>query len=191
MLVRHEAGRLSHPSGRVRGMCKMCEGFSQETNARATTPRSSPSTDTWSPGSATVDPPHWTYTVGLLDLVGHPELIVAGPHFEVAGASAQPRRSQIVAGRSFGPGDTMDLRRRLRALRSGIRSSTGSARSTLARPRRSRLRAGRAARSPAGVHPAIRDLPRELPATRSRAPIAGSAWRHLRDPSEAAAVTYT
>jgi hypothetical protein len=24
------------------------------------------------------DPPHWTYTVGLLDRFGHPELIVAG-----------------------------------------------------------------------------------------------------------------
>ena len=28
--VSHEGGRLSHPSGRVRGMCRMCEGFSQE-----------------------------------------------------------------------------------------------------------------------------------------------------------------
>jgi hypothetical protein len=34
------------------------------------------------------DPPHWTYTVGLLDLVGHPELDVVqvfAPRAEICG----------------------------------------------------------------------------------------------------------
>jgi hypothetical protein len=55
------------------------------------------------------DPPHWTYTVGLLDLVGHPELIVAGPHFEVAGMLINVIGREILDGRSFAAGDRFAL----------------------------------------------------------------------------------
>jgi hypothetical protein len=52
------------------------------------------------------EPPHWAYTVGLLDLFGHPELIVAGPHFEDAGALINAIGRSIREGRRFDVGDT-------------------------------------------------------------------------------------
>jgi hypothetical protein len=55
------------------------------------------------------DPPHWTYTVGLLDRFGHPELIVAGPHCEVAGALINLVGREIAEGRSFRAGDVLTL----------------------------------------------------------------------------------
>ena len=59
-------------------------------------------------GVGSGDPPHWTYTAGLLDRVGHPELIVAGPHFEVAGAIINQVGCQILEGRRFDVGDAWE-----------------------------------------------------------------------------------
>jgi hypothetical protein len=53
------------------------------------------------------DPPHWTYTVGLLDRFGHPELIVAGPHFRIAASIINHVGRQIRDGARFGAGDTI------------------------------------------------------------------------------------
>jgi hypothetical protein len=89
-------------------MCKMCEGFSQE-EMLADDAAIIAEHGYLVTGVGEGDPPHWTYTVGLLDLVGHPELIVAGPHFEVAGALLNLVGREIIGGRSFGPGDAMDL----------------------------------------------------------------------------------
>ena len=104
--VSHEGGRLSHPSGKVRGMCRMCEGLSQE--------------DVFAEESAIIEkhgylvtgvgagePTHWAYTVGLLDRADHPELIVAGPPFEIAGATINHVGRQILEGTRFDVGDTV------------------------------------------------------------------------------------
>jgi hypothetical protein len=53
------------------------------------------------------DPPHWAYTVGLLDRFGHPELIVAGPHFRIAASIINHVGRQIRDGARFGAGDTI------------------------------------------------------------------------------------
>jgi hypothetical protein len=52
------------------------------------------------------DPPHWAYTVGLLDRVAHPELIVAGPHFEVSGRLITEIGRTILDGHRYAVGDT-------------------------------------------------------------------------------------
>jgi hypothetical protein len=89
-------------------MCRSCEGSSQEEllaeNAEIIAEHGYLVT-----GVGDGDPPHWTYTVGLLDLVGHPELVVAGPHFEVAGALINRVGREILGGRSFAPGDVLAL----------------------------------------------------------------------------------
>ncbi|HEY3670042.1 MAG TPA: DUF4262 domain-containing protein [Acidimicrobiia bacterium] len=51
-------------------------------------------------------PPHWGYTVGLLERFDHPELIVAGPHFEIAGAIINQIGRRIRDGARFEVGDT-------------------------------------------------------------------------------------
>jgi hypothetical protein len=53
------------------------------------------------------DPPHWAYTVGLLDRADHPELIVAGPHFRLAGSIINHVGRQALAGARFDVGDTV------------------------------------------------------------------------------------
>jgi hypothetical protein len=58
-------------------------------------------------GVGAADPPHWAYTVGLLDRTGHPELIVAGPHFRIAASIINHVGRQILAGARFGVGDTI------------------------------------------------------------------------------------
>ena len=195
MLVRHEAGRLSHPSGRVRGMCKMCEGFSQE-QMLADDAAIIAEHGYLVTGVGDGDPPHWTYTVGLLDLVGHPELIVAGPHFEVAGALLNLVGREIVAGRSFGPGDTMDLPDDGSVRFGGvhpIQHRLGTFNVWHALAERGDVRAEQLEVLQVFI-PRSRDLPmRTLPATRSVAPREPGRRGATPSPhpSEAATVTYT
>jgi hypothetical protein len=60
-------------------------------------------------GVGEADPPHWAYTVGLLDRADHPELIVAGPHFRFAGSVINHVGRQILAGTRFDVGDTLEV----------------------------------------------------------------------------------
>jgi hypothetical protein len=84
----------------------MCEGFSQE-DVLAADAAIIEEHGYLVTGVGESEPPHWAYTVGLLDRVGHPELILAGPHFEVAGAIINHVGRQILDGRSFAAGDTL------------------------------------------------------------------------------------
>ena len=58
-------------------------------------------------GVGSADPPHWAYTVGLLDRADHPELIVAGPHFRIAGSIVNHVGRQILDGARFDAGNTL------------------------------------------------------------------------------------
>ena len=88
-------------------MCRMCEGFSLEDDLAL----SAASLAEY--GFLTIgidepdDPgsPNWTYTVGLLDTYGHPELVVAGPPVVSAHALIHQVWHQIDEGRRFSPGD--------------------------------------------------------------------------------------
>ena len=86
-------------------MCMMCDGFSQEEmfahDAAIIEEHGFLVT-----GVGEGDPPHWAYTVGLLDRAGHPELIVAGPHVEIAAGLINQIGRPILEGRRFEVGDT-------------------------------------------------------------------------------------
>ena len=94
------------PFCHVPRMCMLCDGFSQEDMiaAHAAIIEEHGYLVT---GVGDCDPPHWAYTVGLLDRVEHPELIVAGPQFEVAGAIINHVGRQILAGSRFAAGDML------------------------------------------------------------------------------------
>jgi uncharacterized protein DUF4262 len=51
------------------------------------------------------DGPSWTYTVGLYERVGHPELIVAGAEIVSSAKLLNQIARLVVAGRVFGAGD--------------------------------------------------------------------------------------
>jgi hypothetical protein len=89
-------------------MCRICEGRNQE-DLLAEDAAIIAEHGYLVTGVGDGDPPHWTYTVGLLDRFGHPELIVAGPHLEVAGALINLVGREIGDGRSFHAGDVLAL----------------------------------------------------------------------------------
>jgi hypothetical protein len=84
----------------------MCEGFSQE-EVLAADAAIIEEHGYILTGVGDREPPHWAYTVGLLDRAQHPELIVAGPVFAVAGAIINTVGREILGGRAFAPGDTL------------------------------------------------------------------------------------
>jgi hypothetical protein len=88
-------------------MCMMCDGFTEE-EMLAADAAIIEEHGYLVTGVGEDDPPHWAYTVGLLDRAEHPELIVAGPHFEVAGAIINCVGRQILDGGRFEVGDTLD-----------------------------------------------------------------------------------
>src|SRR5438093_5855306 len=86
-------------------MCMMCDGLSQEEmfahDAAIIEEHGFLVT-----GVGEGDPPHWAYTVGLLDRAGHPALIVAGPHVEIAAGLINQIGRSILEGGRFEVGDT-------------------------------------------------------------------------------------
>jgi hypothetical protein len=87
----------------------MCEGFSQEDDL-ALAAAAMAEYDYLTIGIDEPDDPdcpNWTYTVGLLDRVGHPELIVAGPAVEPSYDLIHQIGHRILDDhRRFAPGDT-------------------------------------------------------------------------------------
>lgn len=49
----------------------------------------------------------WTYTLGLLDAVGHPELVVAGPDLGSSAELLGTIARDVLAGGEYGPGDVI------------------------------------------------------------------------------------
>lgn len=89
-------------------MCRMCEGFSQE-DMFAEDAAIIEEHGYLVTGVGSADPPHWAYTVGLLDRKDHPELIVAGPHFRIASAIIDRVGRRILDGARFAAGDQIDI----------------------------------------------------------------------------------
>jgi hypothetical protein len=52
---------------------------------------------------------HWAYTVGLVNHAAHPELVIAGPAFDIGGALLSALGRRVIDGHRLRPGDTVDL----------------------------------------------------------------------------------
>lgn len=91
-------------------MCLMCEGFSLDDALALDAAR----LDRYGfiiqgVGSPAGGPhgPEWVYTVGLLDRVGHPELIVAGPGWQRGGDVLHVLAHAVLDGERFEVGETI------------------------------------------------------------------------------------
>ena len=51
----------------------------------------------------------WVYTVGLLDLVDHPEMIIAGPSLETCARVLEPLVQRVLDGERFLIGEGLDV----------------------------------------------------------------------------------
>ena len=56
-------------------------------------------------------PPPWAYTVGLLDAVGHPEMIIAGASSDTSGPLLSSLARSALAGERFEVGETINVGR--------------------------------------------------------------------------------
>jgi Domain of unknown function (DUF4262) len=55
------------------------------------------------------DPRSWAYTVGLLDAVDHPEMVIAGVSAETSGSVLSMLARSALAGERYEVGETIDL----------------------------------------------------------------------------------
>jgi hypothetical protein len=92
-------------------MCRVCEGFSFEDvlllDAAAIAEYG------YIMSGVTGDPdegiPPWLYTVGLLDIADHPEMIVAGPPTESSARVVHMLAGRVIDGEQFMVGDVIDI----------------------------------------------------------------------------------
>ena len=93
-------------------MCMMCDGFSAEDVVALEGARIAEYGFTMvgvtarEPGDVGYE---WTYTLGLLDAVGHPELVLAGPETESAARLLGAIARDVLAGERFAPGDQLGV----------------------------------------------------------------------------------
>ncbi len=108
--------RRAHASGAVTpardplDMCKICDGYTpEEVTAMDAETIAEHGYLLQAVGDSDVDFQSWIYTVGLLDLAGHPELIVAGaPVGRLAPVISSIARA-VVDGEVFAVGDTVSM----------------------------------------------------------------------------------
>jgi hypothetical protein len=89
-------------------MCRMCEGFSLEDVLlleAATIDEYGFTVVGVSDADESPGPLPWSYTVGLLDAIGHPELIVAGPAVDVAAGLLNRVGRRVLVGQRLAVGD--------------------------------------------------------------------------------------
>ncbi len=101
---------MAHPVGTLPGMCEICDGMSyEEANARQAARIESHGYTMQPVGESDDDPTGWVYTIGLLDVADHAELIVAGvsPRLGVALLSAVA--TDVVDGDCLHVGDRIDF----------------------------------------------------------------------------------
>lgn len=105
---------MSHPDATIGGMCRMCEGFSVEDVLALEAARIDEYGFIVMGVDGTQESPSaitWSYTVGLLDAAGHPELIVAGPSVDAGGDLLNRLGRRVLAGARFTVGDRVKVDR--------------------------------------------------------------------------------
>ncbi|HZP31295.1 MAG TPA: DUF4262 domain-containing protein [Acidimicrobiia bacterium] len=94
-------------------MCRICDGFTIEeviADDAAKIAEHGFMMQAVSASGRGDDPRSWVYTVGLLDMVGHPEMIVAGVDVETGGrVLSHLANSAIDDDERFEPGDVVEL----------------------------------------------------------------------------------
>jgi hypothetical protein len=96
-------------------MCRMCEGSSLDAVLTLDAARIAEYgfiiVGVGGPDGRDDDPRSWAYTVGLLDAVGHPEMVIAGVSTETSGSLLSVLARSALAGERYEVGETIDVGR--------------------------------------------------------------------------------
>jgi Domain of unknown function (DUF4262) len=96
-------------------MCRICEGFSLDDVLALDAARIAEYgfmiVGVGGPDGRDDDPRSWAYTVGLLDAVGHPEMVIAGVPTETSGPLLSVLARSALEGERYDVGETIDVGR--------------------------------------------------------------------------------